>query len=242
MCSVAAAVDDLYSLGLGRTGRTWSLSPATPRTTTSVQPTGGMDQLASLRSVAGHALLCDMRSLETTPVPFDLEGAGLRMLVVDTRAEHAARRRRLSRKTSGHRAGGRPSSWAVCVPARRRRRSGPAAMDDPVLRRAGPGTWSPRTRGYWRTVRALGTAGRQAEYRRAAVRVPGLDGATTSRSPVRCGRSGLRDDHDDRRARRPDDRRRLRRLRLSPWWRVAARAGGVAQDGGGVQPTDRGRR
>jgi galactokinase len=45
-----------------------------------------MDQLASLRCTAGHALFCDMRSLTTEQVPLDLRGSTL--LVVDTRAEH----------------------------------------------------------------------------------------------------------------------------------------------------------
>jgi galactokinase len=40
-------------------------------------PTGGMDQLASVKCEAGHVLLCDMRSLETELVPFDPAGTGL---------------------------------------------------------------------------------------------------------------------------------------------------------------------
>ena len=52
-------------------------------------PTGGMDQAASLRCAPGHALLLDMRSGGTDQVPFDLAGAGLELLVIDTRAEHA---------------------------------------------------------------------------------------------------------------------------------------------------------
>jgi galactokinase len=50
--------------------------------------TGGLDQLASLTATAGHALFCDMRSMHTRPVPFDLDAAGAAMLVIDTRAEH----------------------------------------------------------------------------------------------------------------------------------------------------------
>ncbi|GAB76524.1 galactokinase [Austwickia chelonae] len=52
-------------------------------------PTGGMDQAASLQARAGHALLLDCRSGETRHIPFDLAGAGLTLLVVDTRAPHA---------------------------------------------------------------------------------------------------------------------------------------------------------
>ncbi|MBZ2197674.1 galactokinase [Occultella gossypii] len=52
-------------------------------------PTGGMDQAASLRCAAGHALLLDCRDGSTRQVPFDLAAAGLDLLVIDTRAEHA---------------------------------------------------------------------------------------------------------------------------------------------------------
>ncbi|ROS76843.1 galactokinase [Cellulomonas sp. PhB143] len=56
-------------------------------------PTGGMDQGASLRCSPGTALLLDCRpelaADETaTHVPFDLDAAGLALLVIDTRAEH----------------------------------------------------------------------------------------------------------------------------------------------------------
>ncbi len=51
-------------------------------------PTGGMDQAASLRSLAGHALLLDCRDGSVTHQPFDLEAYGLALLVIDTRATH----------------------------------------------------------------------------------------------------------------------------------------------------------
>src|SRR5690625_5202881 len=51
--------------------------------------TGGMDQAASLRSRAGHALLLDTRDGHVEHIPFDLAEAGLELLVIDTRAEHA---------------------------------------------------------------------------------------------------------------------------------------------------------
>lgn len=51
-------------------------------------PTGGMDQAASLRSSAGHALLLDCLDGSIRQVPFDLAAAGLELLVVDTRASH----------------------------------------------------------------------------------------------------------------------------------------------------------
>jgi len=52
-------------------------------------PTGGMDQTVSLLGRAGHALLLDCATGETTDVPWQPETAGLALLVVDTRAEHA---------------------------------------------------------------------------------------------------------------------------------------------------------
>src|SRR5918997_711210 len=48
---------------------------------------GIMAQYASLRGEAGAALLIDCRSLEARPVPLDLEGAGLSLIVCDTRVE-----------------------------------------------------------------------------------------------------------------------------------------------------------
>ncbi|MFE0589501.1 galactokinase [Micromonospora echinospora] len=63
-------------------------------------PTGIMDQSAVIRCRAGHALFLDCRTEEVEHIPFDLDAAGLAMLVVDSRAPHrhadgeyAARRR-----------------------------------------------------------------------------------------------------------------------------------------------------
>jgi galactokinase len=51
-------------------------------------PTGIMDQSASLLCRAGHALLLDCRSLETSQVPFDPAAARASLLVINTRARH----------------------------------------------------------------------------------------------------------------------------------------------------------
>ena len=51
-------------------------------------PSGIMDQSASLLCEAGHALLLDCGTLEISQVPFDPAAAGIRLLVVNTRAEH----------------------------------------------------------------------------------------------------------------------------------------------------------
>jgi galactokinase len=84
VCSVATALDDLLDLGLPG-DRLLALTRRAENDFVGA-PTGGMDQLAALRSTDGHALFCDMRSLKTEQVPFDL--TGLRLLVADTRAEH----------------------------------------------------------------------------------------------------------------------------------------------------------
>ncbi len=51
-------------------------------------PTGIMDQSASLLGQAGHALLLDCLSLETSQVPFDPAAAGASLLLINTRAKH----------------------------------------------------------------------------------------------------------------------------------------------------------
>ncbi|GIG29061.1 galactokinase [Cellulomonas marina] len=91
-CSVAVALDEAYGLGQGGddAGRS-RLVTACIRTENEVAgaATGGMDQAASLRSQQGHALLLDTRDDSVTQVPFDLAGAGLELLVIDTKAPHS---------------------------------------------------------------------------------------------------------------------------------------------------------
>jgi galactokinase len=85
-CSVATALNDLLELSLGGD----DLLALTRQAENDFvgAPTGGLDQLAALRSRAGSALFCDMRALTTELVPLPLQEAGLEILVVDTRAEH----------------------------------------------------------------------------------------------------------------------------------------------------------
>ena len=52
-------------------------------------PTGLLDQTASLASVADHLTFFDAREESVRAVPCDLAGAGLELLVIDTRATHA---------------------------------------------------------------------------------------------------------------------------------------------------------
>lgn len=86
VCSVVCALDDHLDLSLGD-DRRLALARAVENDVVGA-PTGGMDQLISLRGSKGHALLCDMRTLHTEPVPFDPPSSGLQVLVVDTRAPH----------------------------------------------------------------------------------------------------------------------------------------------------------
>ncbi|WP_020550678.1 galactokinase [Embleya scabrispora] len=86
-CAVALALDDLYELGLDRV----ELARIAQRVETDFVgvPVGMLDQMASLGCVAGHAFFLDCRDLTGSHVPFDCAGAGLRLLVIDTRARHA---------------------------------------------------------------------------------------------------------------------------------------------------------
>lgn len=86
VCSVVRAVDDHLGLGLDDDAL-FALTRDVENDAVGA-PTGGMDQLVSLRGEAGHALFCDMRSHETRSVPLDLRGDGLAVLVADTRAPH----------------------------------------------------------------------------------------------------------------------------------------------------------
>ena len=92
-CAVALALDELFGLGMavgGDPGRA-QLAATCVRAENEVAgaPTGGMDQAASLRATAGHALLLDTLDNSVAQVPFHLAEAGLELLVIDTRAEHA---------------------------------------------------------------------------------------------------------------------------------------------------------
>ena len=90
-CCLVSALSDLLGLGLldddaGRARAAGWCQRA--ENEIAGAPTGGMDQAASLRATASHALLLDCRSGAVEQVPFDLRAQGLVLLVVDTRAEH----------------------------------------------------------------------------------------------------------------------------------------------------------
>ena len=90
--AVAAAASDLFGLGLLADDDTRTTLAALCQKAENViaqAPTGGMDQSASLRCTAGHAILLDCRSGHVSQIPFEVQRHGLVLLVIDTRAEHA---------------------------------------------------------------------------------------------------------------------------------------------------------
>jgi galactokinase len=113
VCSVITAIDEALSLGMSDE-ELLVLSREVENDVVGA-PTGGMDQLVSLRAETGHALFCDMRSLDTDPVPFDLDDAGLSMLVVDTNAPH----RHVDGEYAERRSGCEEAARALGVPALR---------------------------------------------------------------------------------------------------------------------------
>ena len=89
-CSVAIAVVDLLGLD-PTTDLRRELVDACMRAETEVAgaPTGGMDQTVSLLAGEGAALLIDFEDHSTRSVPLTSEGAGMALLVTDTRVSHA---------------------------------------------------------------------------------------------------------------------------------------------------------
>ncbi|THJ67900.1 galactokinase [Arthrobacter echini] len=86
-CSVALAVNDLAGAGVSR--RELAVIGQLAENRMVGAPTGIMDQSASLLGEAGHAVFLDCRSGDSRLVRLDLEGAGLALLVIDTRVTHA---------------------------------------------------------------------------------------------------------------------------------------------------------
>jgi galactokinase len=86
-CSVALALTELTGAGAVPRRELAAIARRAENEFAGV-PSGIMDQSASLLCEAGHALLLDCRSLEISQVPFDPAAAGIRILVIDTRAKH----------------------------------------------------------------------------------------------------------------------------------------------------------
>jgi galactokinase len=86
-CAVITAVNDLTAGGLSIE----DMVLATQRAENDFvgAPTGIMDQTASLRGSAGHAVFLDCRDQSVELVPFDAGQAGLELLVIDTKVSHS---------------------------------------------------------------------------------------------------------------------------------------------------------
>ena len=85
-CAVALACADMFSLDVSR--HELALVARNAESEFVGVPVGIMDPSASLLCQRGHALFLDTRTLESEQIPFDLESAGLSLLVIDTRAAH----------------------------------------------------------------------------------------------------------------------------------------------------------
>ncbi|MFI6760282.1 galactokinase [Micromonospora sp. NPDC050417] len=99
-------------------------------------PSGIMDQSASIRCQGGHALFLDCRSLAVEQIPFDLDSAGLTILVVDSRAPH----QHVTGEYRARRAACEEGARALGVPALRDvpidgLDAALARLDDPMIQR-----------------------------------------------------------------------------------------------------------
>ena len=91
-CATAVAIDEVCGLGLAGSdeGRRVLVDAArAAENEIAGANTGGLDQTASMRCGAGHALALDCRDMSAEPIPFDLASSGLELLVIDTRAKHS---------------------------------------------------------------------------------------------------------------------------------------------------------
>ena len=90
LCAVVAALDDLLELGL--TPEQQVRLAVRAENDVVGAPTGGLDQLVSVRASTGHVLLCDFGESDVPAVeqvPMDLDAHGLTVLVVDTGVRHS---------------------------------------------------------------------------------------------------------------------------------------------------------
>ena len=85
-CAVAAAATDLH--GIEVTHNDLARLSLVAENDFVGAPTGMMDQLASLRCTAGHAIFLDNRTLDVEQVPLDVAAAGLALVVLDSRVHH----------------------------------------------------------------------------------------------------------------------------------------------------------
>ena len=126
-CAAAVALGDMWALGIEPD----ELARLAQRAENDFvgMPCGVMDQMASLRCTSGHALFLDCRDLSTAQVPVDLAAAGLRLLVVDTRAPH----RHVDGEYASRRRGCEEAAHALCLDALRDLGSGDLEKVSPQL-------------------------------------------------------------------------------------------------------------
>jgi len=86
-CAVALALNDLWDVGLGRPELARIGQLAENRVVGA--PTGIMDQSASLLGEPDHGILLDCQNLSTEAVALGFAGAGVGLLVIDTRTSHS---------------------------------------------------------------------------------------------------------------------------------------------------------
>jgi len=86
-CSLAVALSDVWQLDLDGAAALQATHQAENIIVRA--PTGILDQSASLFCQEAHALFIDCRSTSMEPIPFDLVGAGLTLLVIDTKVTHS---------------------------------------------------------------------------------------------------------------------------------------------------------
>jgi galactokinase len=86
-CSVATALNDLFSLGFDLE----TLARLTQKGENQYVgvPCGIMDQSVSLMAKSGSALLLDCRDLTSRHVVFDVASSGLELLIIDTQTHHS---------------------------------------------------------------------------------------------------------------------------------------------------------
>ncbi len=131
-CAVGLALADLHGLSVVRPELARLASKAENEFVGA--PTGIMDQTAALLCQAGHALLLDCRSGASDDVPLEPGGAGLALLVIDTRIRHSLTDGRYAERRRSCEAAAR----ALGVASLRDLPDGPGDMvglDDPELRR-----------------------------------------------------------------------------------------------------------
>jgi galactokinase len=86
-CSTAVALNQLFTLG--KSSKELALLTQRAENDYVGVPCGIMDQSVSLMATRDHALLLDCQDLSTEQIPVNFDQAGLRLLIVDTRAHHA---------------------------------------------------------------------------------------------------------------------------------------------------------